>query len=90
MQRISVDFPEPDGTQITIFSRLMPVGRVKLAQIARDALLQLGTPPFHLRPREVLVPIVHGLELAAIDRNARRREEAHLAAEFNEARTDLA
>jgi hypothetical protein len=30
---------------------------------------------FHLRPREVLVPIVHGLELAAIDGNARRREE---------------
>ena len=67
--------------------RLLPVGRVKLAQITRDALLQLGTPPFHLRPREVLVPVVHGLELAAIDGNARRREEAHLAAEFDEART---
>jgi hypothetical protein len=61
-----------------------------LAQIARDALLQLGTPPFHLRPREVLVPVVHGLELAAIDGNARGREEAHLAAEFDEASTYLA
>ena len=70
--------------------RLLPVGRVKLAQIARDALLQLGTPPFHLRPCEVLVPVVHGLELAAIDGNARRREKAHLAAEFDEARTYLA
>jgi hypothetical protein len=36
--------------------RLLPVGRVKLAQIARDALLQLGTTPFYFRPREVLVP----------------------------------
>jgi hypothetical protein len=25
--------------------RFLPVGRVKLAQITRDALLQLGTPP---------------------------------------------
>ena len=70
--------------------RLLPVGRVKLAQIARDALLQLSTPTFHLRPREVLVPVVHGFELAAINRNARRRQEAHLTAEFDEARTDLA
>ena len=29
--------------------------------------------PFHLRPCEVLVSVVHGLELAAIDGNARRR-----------------
>jgi hypothetical protein len=47
--------------------RLLSIGRVKLAQIARNALLQPGTPTLHLRPREVLVPIVHGLELAAID-----------------------
>jgi hypothetical protein len=39
---------------------------------------------------EVLVPVVHGFELAAIDIDARRREEAHLAAEFDEARTYLA
>src|ERR1700682_2617541 len=70
--------------------RLLSVGRVKLAQIARDALLQLGTPPFHLRPREVRIPVVHGLELAAVDGNTRRHEEAHLAAEFDEARTYLA
>ena len=70
--------------------RLLPVGRVKLAQIACDALLQLGTPPFHLRPREVLVPVVHGFELAAIDGNTRRREKAHFTAEFDETRTYLA
>src|ERR1700686_5367137 len=70
--------------------RLLSVGRIKLTQIARDALPQLGTPPVHLRSREVLVPVVHGFELAAIDGNARRREKAHLAAEFDEARTYLA
>ncbi len=70
--------------------RLLSVGRVKLAQIARDALLQLSTPPLHLRPREVLVPVVHGFELAAIDGDARCHEKTHLSAEFDEARTDLA
>src|SRR3974377_1777774 len=65
-------------------ARLLPVGRVKLAQIACDALLQLGTPPFHLRPCEVLVPVVHGFELAAIDGDARRREKRHLTAEPDE------
>jgi hypothetical protein len=59
--------------------RLLPVGRVKLAKIARDTLLQLSTPPFHLRPCEILVPVVHGLELAAIDGSTRRRQETHLA-----------
>ena len=70
--------------------RLLPVGRIKLAQIARNALLQLGTPPFHLRPCEVLVPVVYGLKLAAIYGDTCRREETHLAAELDETRTDLA
>jgi hypothetical protein len=61
-----------------------------LVQIARDALLKLSAPPFHLRLCEVLVPVVHGFELAAINGNARRREKAYLAAELNEARTHLA
>jgi hypothetical protein len=45
---------------------------------------------FHLRPREVFVPVVHGFELAAIDGNARRREKTHLTAKFDKARTYLA
>jgi bifunctional non-homologous end joining protein LigD len=49
-----------------------------------DCLLQLGAPPLHFRPCEVLVPVVHGLELTAIDGDARRREKAHLTAEFDE------
>ena len=78
---------EPHHLRGQCLGRLLPVGRIKLAQIAPDALLQLGTPSFHLRPCEVLVPVVHGLELAAIDGNARRREKTHLTAEFDEART---
>jgi hypothetical protein len=67
--------------------RLLPVSRVKLAQIARDAFLQLGTSPLHLRSCEVLVPVVHGFELAAINGNARRYEKAHLTAKFDKPRT---
>ena len=59
-------------------------------KIARDALLELSAPPLHLRLREVPVPVVHGLELAAIDGDARRREQAHLTAKFDEPRTYLA
>ena len=81
---------EPRHLRGQRFSRLLPVGRVKLAQIARDALLKLSAPPLHLRSGEVLIPVVHGFELAAIDGDARYREETHLTAEFDEARTDLA
>ena len=70
--------------------RPLPIGRVKLAHIPRYALLQLSATPLHLRPCEVSVPVVHGLELAAIDGNARRRQETHPTAEFDEARTHLA
>ena len=33
----------------------LPVGRIELAQIARDALLKLNPAPLHLRAREVSV-----------------------------------
>src|SRR5437660_7532622 len=83
-------FGEPRYLRGQRLTRLLSISRIKLAQIARDTLLQLGTPPFHLRPCEVLVPIVHRFELAATDRDARRREKTHLTAEFDEARTYLA
>ena len=55
-----------------------------------NALLDLRHASFHLRPGKVLVPVIHRFELAAIDGNAGRREKAHLTAEFDKARTDLA
>src|SRR6185295_15113999 len=41
-------------------------------------------------PREVLIAVVHRLELAAVDGDASRLEKTHLTAELNEAPTDLA
>jgi hypothetical protein len=65
---------EPCHLRSQCLRRLLPVSRVKLAQIARDALFELGTPSLHLRSCEVPVAIVDGLELAAIDGDAGRRE----------------
>jgi hypothetical protein len=49
-----------------------------------------GSAPFHLRAREVSIAIIHRLELAAVDRNARIRKQTHLAAEFDKARAQAA
>jgi hypothetical protein len=61
-----------------------------LAQIARDALLELRSAPLNLRAPEVPIAVAHRLELAAIDGNARFREQIHLAAKLDEARAHLA
>src|SRR6266404_1070319 len=67
----------------------LAIGGVELAQIARNAPLDLRQPPFHLSLREVVVARVHRLELAAVDRDARFRQQPHLAAQGDELRTDL-
>src|SRR5262245_34705033 len=80
---------EPCYLRSQRFRRLLAVGRVKLAEIAADA-LPLLSAPLYLRLCKVSVPIVYGLELAPIDSNARGREKAYFTAEFDKARTDLA
>src|SRR5580658_6555191 len=72
-----------------LFRWLLQVGRVELRKIARYALLQLGTAPLHLSAREVLVAGIDRFELAAIDRNARLRQQTHQAAQFNKLHADL-
>src|SRR5712691_4549459 len=72
-----------------LFGRLLQVGRVELREITRHALLQLCAAPFHFPAREVLVAGVDGFELTPIDRNARCREQAHLAAQFDKLHADL-
>src|SRR5258706_14763311 len=67
----------------------LAIGGVELAQIARNALLDLRQTPFHLSLRVVVVARVHRLELAAVDRDARFRQQPHLAAQGDELRTDL-
>ena len=68
---------------------LMAVSCVELAQIACHALFELRPPPLHLGTREVPVAIVHRLELAAVDRHARRGQQAHPAAQIDEAGANL-
>jgi hypothetical protein len=70
--------------------RLLPISGVKLLQIARDALLDLRHAPLHLGASEVFVAVVHRLELAAVDRHAGLREQAHHAAQCNEPGAHLA
>ena len=81
---------QPGGLGGERIGGLLPVGGVELLQVARDALLDLGTPPRHLGTREVPVAVVHRLELAAVDRNAGGGQEAHRAAEPDEACANLA
>ena len=81
---------EPRGLRDKRLRRLLPVGNIQLAQITRDALLKLRSAAFHLGPREVPIAIIHRLELAAVDRNARIHKQAHLPAEFDKARAHLA
>ena len=47
--------------------RLLPVGAVQLVQIALNTFLDLLHAPLHFGPREVSVPGVDRLELAAIE-----------------------
>ena len=77
---------EPHPLQRDRFGRLLQIGRVELREITRNALLQLLAPALHFRLREVLVAVVDRLELAAVDRDAGRREQSDLAADLDEAR----
>ena len=53
---------------------LVAVGPVQGRQVARDAGVDLLDPLGDLGHREVLVAVVHRLELAAVDRDDRPRE----------------
>src|SRR5204862_2538333 len=72
-----------------LFRCLLQVGRVEMRKIPRHALLQLRAAPLHFPAREVLVASIDGFELTPIDRNARGREQAHPAAQFDKLHADL-
>src|SRR5215469_9126531 len=61
-----------------------PVHAIEFGKITCDALLQLLLSGFELMRREVLVPVVHRLELAAIDHYERLAEEPDAAAQLDE------
>ena len=62
--------------------RLLPVGSVELLQVTGNALLNLSHAPLHLGTGEVLVSVVHRLELAAVNRNAGFRQHSTVGADW--------
>lgn len=69
--------------------RGIAVGTIELGEISRDALLELLLSSLDLMGREVLVPIDHRLELAAIFGHQSLVEQPNLAAKLYKLRADL-
>ena len=68
----------------------LAIGAVELREITGNALVNLRQPPLHLGLGEVPIPRVDGLELAAVDRNARFAEQFKASAQHHELAADLA
>ena len=69
---------------------VLPVGAIQRRQVARDAGLDLLDALGDLGDREVLVAVVDGLELAAVDGDDRPGEQVELAAQHDELRAGRA
>src|SRR6516165_2963310 len=70
--------------------RRITIGAIELGEVASNALLQLLLSGLELMWCEVLVPVVHRLELAAIDHHERLTEEANAAVQLDELGAHLA
>src|SRR6516162_354350 len=70
--------------------RRITVGAIELGEVASNALLQLLLSGLEFMRCEVLVPVVHRLELAAIDHHECLTEEADAAAQLDELGAHLA
>src|SRR3979490_2985231 len=66
------------------------IGAFELKEVAGSVLVNLRQPPLHLGLGEVPIPGVDGLELAAVDRNARLAEQLKAPAQHHELTADLA
>src|SRR6516162_7776251 len=64
--------------------RWIAVGAIELGKVACDASFQLLLSGLELMRREILVPVVHRLELAPIDHHQRLAEQADAAAQLDE------
>jgi hypothetical protein len=67
----------------------VPIGGLKLREIAGDALVDPLQTPLHLALGEVLVPRSDGVELRSVDGDARCTEQTELAAQRDELAADL-
>src|SRR5580704_14369424 len=81
---------EPGRFGLARLRWFLPISTVELPQITDYAFLDLRQAPFHLRPGKVLVPIVHCLELAAINYHAGPNKQFSLSAKHNEPCANLA
>src|SRR5258705_13224458 len=68
----------------------LAIGAVELREIAGYALVNLRQTALHLGLGEVPIPCVDGLELTAVDRNARFAEQLKTPAQHHELSADLA
>src|SRR4029079_13731831 len=68
----------------------LAISTVELREITGNALVDLRQPPLHLGLGEVPIPRVDGLELAAVDRNARFAEQLQAAAQHHALTADPA
>src|SRR6476469_63401 len=69
---------------------MAPAGRqCRAAQDTAPRSSPMCAASLHLPAREVLVAGIDGLELAAIDRNARLRQQTHQAAQLNKLHANL-
>src|ERR1700674_4077987 len=68
----------------------LAIGAVELRQMPGSALVNLRQPPLHLGLGEVPIPRVDGLELAAVDRDARLAEQFKASAQHHKLTADLA
>jgi hypothetical protein len=68
----------------------LAIGTVELREITGNALVNLRQTALHLGLGEVPIPRVDGLELAAVDRNARFAKQFKTAAKHHELTADLA
>src|ERR1700721_2958333 len=68
----------------------LAIGAVELREITGNALVNLRQPSLHLGLGEVPVPRVDGLELAAVNRNARFAEQLKASAQHHKLTADPA
>ena len=64
----------------------LPIRRIELGEIPRHTLLELRAPAIDLPSCKIAISIIDRFELAAVDRDARLRQQTHLATEIDEAR----
>src|SRR6266478_3852120 len=64
----------------------LSIRRIELGEIPRHTLLELRAPAIDLPSCKIAISIVDRFELAAVDRDARLRQQTHLATEIDEAR----